>query len=77
MTTLSFDEASGLPDTGLDSGEGLVSRLLVSDDPRAGTWTTFASCLPTGVAGCAVEAVLISTLRFPYDESVNDHSERH
>ena len=39
---------------GLERGEGFVSLLFVSDDPRAGMFTTFASFLATVVASCAV-----------------------
>lgn len=42
---------------GLDSGEGLASFLFVSDDPRAGMFTTLASFLATVVASCAVLVV--------------------
>lgn len=48
---------SGLMAIGLDSGEGVVSLLLASDDPRAGILTTFASFLAMGVASCAVVVV--------------------
>lgn len=46
---------SGLTDIGFDNGEGVVSLLFASDDPRAGMLTTFASFLAIGVASCALE----------------------
>lgn len=55
---------SGLMAMGFDSGDGFVSLLLASDDPRAGILTTFASFLDIGVTSCAVGAGLEISNRF-------------
>ena len=53
-----FDDDSGLIVKGLERGEGFVSRLLASEEPRGGILTILASFLATGVA-CNTEALTL------------------
>ena len=47
--TFFTDGGSGVILGGFDKGEGLVKRLLASDEARGGMLTSFASCRTIGV----------------------------
>lgn len=65
------DGVSGLIAMGLDKGDGVVRRLLASEDPRGGMLISWGSCLIAEVAcnaGPVEDALALAASRFDYDK---------